>query len=101
MPRRTTRSVTVDPNIRCHRVYPTEDSKRQISDLQTVGLRLNRDQAVHLATVLLVAARDWNEIDITAYRFEKRKTDGTYHITVTSGGARDNDEVVGAAPPNG
>jgi hypothetical protein len=85
MPRQTTHSVTVDPNVRCRRVYPVEDSQRQISELKTVGLVLTRDQAIHLARVLLAASQDWEEIDITAYRFSKRKTDGTYHITVTSG----------------
>lgn len=87
MPRRSIQSVTVDPNVRCRRIYPAEDSKRQTSDLKTVGLVLTSDQAIHLARVLLAAAQDWEEIEITAYRFSKRKTDGTYHITVTSGAA--------------
>jgi hypothetical protein len=74
-------------------VYPTEKSKRLISDLQTVGLVLTRDQAVHLARVLLAAAQDWNKIDVTAYRFGKRKTDGTYQITVTSSADAQDDDL--------
>ena len=84
MPRRTIKSVTIDPNVRCHRVYPAEDSKREMSKLQTVGLTLTSDQAVHLARVLLAAAQDWDAIDLTAYRFTRRKSDRTYQITVTS-----------------
>ncbi len=45
---------------------------------------MTRDQAVLLARVLLAVSQEWDEIDVTAYRFERRKSDGTYHITVTS-----------------
>ena len=84
MPRRSSTSVTVDPNIRCIRVYPTEDTKRNVEELQTVGFRLSREQAVHLARVLLAVTQDWDEVDVTGYRFERRRSDETYHITVTS-----------------
>jgi hypothetical protein len=66
------------------RIYPTEDSTRTIADLQTVGFKLSREQAVHLARVLLAVSQDWEVIDITGYRRERRKRDKTYHITVTS-----------------
>ena len=55
-----------------------------MKDLKTVGIKLSKDQAIHLARVLLAVTQDWDIIDITAYRFERRKSDGTYHITVTS-----------------
>lgn len=84
MSRKSTISITVDPNVRCQRIYPVEDTNRNVSELQTVGIKLNREQAIHLARVLLAVSQEWDEIDITAYRFEKRKADNTYHITVTS-----------------
>ena len=84
MPRRSPRSIIVNPNIRCLRIYPTEDTKKDLKDLKTVGIKLSKDQAIHLARVLLAVTQDWDIIDITAYRFERRKSDGTYHITVTS-----------------
>ncbi len=65
------------------RIYPTEDTPKNVKDLKTIGIRLNREQAIHFARVLLATTQEWDEIDITAYRFEKRKKDGTYHITVT------------------
>ena len=43
---------------------------------------MSREQAVHLARVLLAAAQEWNEIDITAWRAYKRHSDGTYNVTV-------------------
>jgi len=84
MARKPPRSISIDPNVRCQRIYPTEDTQKRVADLKTVGMKLSRDQAVHLARVLLAASQEWEEMDITAYRFEKRKQDGTYHITVTS-----------------
>jgi len=43
------------------------------------------EQAIHLARVLLAVTQDWEEVDITGYRFEKRQQDGTYRLTITSG----------------
>jgi len=40
----------------------------------------------------LVVTQEWEEIDITAYRFEKRHEDGTYRLTITSQ-VRNQDEV--------
>jgi len=82
--RKSPKSITIDPNVRCLRVYPTEDSDKNVKNLKTVGIKLSKDQAIHLARVLLAVTQEWDEIDITAYRFKKRKTDGTYQITVTS-----------------
>lgn len=82
--RQSASAVSVDTNVRCLRVYPTEDTKRTVADLQTVGIRLTKEQAIHLARVLLVVTQEWDEVDITAYRFEKRQEDGTFRLTITS-----------------
>jgi hypothetical protein len=82
--RRSASSVRIDTNVRCLRVYPTEDTSRTVSELQTVGVRLAKEQAIHLARVLLAVAQEWDEIDITGYRFEKRRDDASYRLTVTS-----------------
>jgi hypothetical protein len=82
--RKSARSVTVNPNVRASRVYPTPDSTRLGPSLKSVGIKLTRDQALHLARVLLAVTQDWDEIDITAYRLERRKSDGTHQVTVTS-----------------
>jgi hypothetical protein len=84
MKRQSARAISIDSNVRCQRIYPTEDTKRTVDDLQTVGIKLNREQAIHLARVLLAVTQEWDEVDITAYRFRKRQDDGTYLITVTS-----------------
>src|ERR1041384_6086925 len=84
MARKSARSVLVDPNVRCMRIYPVEETNREVKDLKTVGIKLSREQAIHLARVLLAVSQEWNEIDITGYRLEKRTSDGTYHLTVTS-----------------
>ncbi len=80
-------SIKIDTNVRCQRIYPVEDNKQEtkkIADLKTVGIKLSRAQAIHLARVLLAASQEWDEIDITAWRVYKRQTDNTYNVTVTS-----------------
>ena len=84
MPRKSPKSITVNANVRCQKVYPREGSNKNIRHLKTVGLLLSREQALHLARVLLAVTQEWDEVDITAYRFDRRKSDGTYKITVTS-----------------
>jgi len=63
-------SLKIDANVRCQRIYPVEDGEatKKIADLKTVGIKLSREQAIHLARVLLAASQDWEEIDITAWR---------------------------------
>ena len=85
--RRYPSNIKIDGNIRCQRVYPVEDQSsrtKTIEDLQTIGIKLSRDQAIHLARVVLAACQEWDEIDITAWRLNKRQSDGTYTVTVTS-----------------
>jgi hypothetical protein len=65
------------------REYTVEGTSKQIEDLKTVGFKLTAEQAIHLARVLLAVSQEWSEIDVTAWRFAKRKRDGTYTITVT------------------
>jgi hypothetical protein len=83
MARRSAKSVKIDTNVRCNRVYPVEETNKNVRELKTVGMKLSKDQAIHLARILLVVSQEWDEIDITAYRL-KRRSDGTYQITVTS-----------------
>lgn len=77
-------AISIDPNVRCLRIYPVEDSRKTVPELKTIGIKMSREQAVHLARVLLAVTQEWDQVDVTAYRFDKRKSDGTYHITVTS-----------------
>jgi hypothetical protein len=84
--RRAPSSIKIDANVRCQRIYPVEDrnSTKSIGDLKTVGIKLSKEQAIHLARVLLAAAQEWDDIDITAWRTYKRQSDSTYNVTVTS-----------------
>lgn len=84
MPRKSATSLIIDPNVRCNRIYPTKGSTKSLNELKTIGIKLSKEQAIHLARVLLAAAQEWDEIDITGWRFEKRTADGTYHLTITS-----------------
>jgi hypothetical protein len=52
--------------------------------MKTIGIKSSREQAIHLARVLLAASQEWRHIDVTAYRFHQRKSDESYQVTVTS-----------------
>src|SRR2546426_3217692 len=84
MSRKWPSAISIDPNVRCQRIYPTEDTRKNVSELKTIGIKLSKEQAIHLSRVLLAVSQEWDEIDITGYRFDKRKSDGTYHLTITS-----------------
>ena len=84
MARESPRSIRVDANVRCQRIYPVENTRKDVSQLKTIGIRMTRDQAIHLARVLLAVSQEWDMIDITGRRFKKRRSDGTYELTVTS-----------------
>jgi hypothetical protein len=90
--RASVKQITVDQNVRTRRIYPVEDtintpcparhSKNWKGD--TVAFSLTKEQAIHLARVLLAATQEWDEIAVVAWRRQKRKSDGTYPITVSS-----------------
>jgi len=66
--RQTVSSIKIEPKVRCLRVYPVEDKQKRtktIADLKTVGIKLSREQAIHFARVLLVAAQEWDEMTVT------------------------------------
>ena len=84
MPRKSAKSISIDPNVRCQRVYPGETSTKTVAELKTIGIRFSREQAIHLARVLLAVTQDWDHLEITAYRTNPRQADSTYQVTVTS-----------------
>lgn len=45
---------------------------------------MTSDHAIHLARVLWAASQEWDEIDITGFRFDRRKSDDTYSLTITN-----------------
>ena len=78
--RKSVKRVIVDQNVRCQRIFPIEESKTGLCSAKhstrwtgkTIALQMTKDQAVHLARALLAATQEWNEIDITAFRFQRR-----------------------------
>ena len=82
LPRESVGNIRITPNIKALNVYPGEGTHRSMSQLKTVGLRLSRDQAIHLARVLLAVTQEWDVIEVTGYR--KSHLDGTHQVTVTS-----------------
>ncbi len=83
---KTTKKLSVKSNLSALRVYPMPDTKRTIDNLKTVAMVFDRQQAVSLATRLLIASEAWDKIAVTGFRLRPRKSDGRYIVTVTSPG---------------
>lgn len=83
MARKTATSVSINPNLRCQRIYPVQGTDKTVQELTTVGFKLSKEQAINLARVLLAVTQEWSDIDITGFR-SKERSDGTFPITVTS-----------------
>lgn len=91
MGRTTVKGITIDQNVRSRRVWPVEDTENTSCPAKhsekwrgdTVGFRLTKEEAIHLARVLLAVTQEWEEIDVVAWR-HKRNNDGSYPVTVTS-----------------
>lgn len=63
MARKSPKRVTIDSNVRYMRIYPTKDTKKDVSELKTIGIKLSKKQAIHLARVLLfVSQKGYSEL---------------------------------------
>ncbi len=74
--------LTVDTHVRCQAVHPPAGDRRVSGDLKTVGVKLTREQALHLARVLLAATQEWADVELVAHRLEPRRSDGTFLLSV-------------------
>jgi hypothetical protein len=81
MPKKPLTTLTVDTHIRCRQIYPKE-AEAAYANLKTVGVRLSQEEALHLAAALLAAAQEWQEVELVVHRFDRRKSDNTYLLSV-------------------
>ncbi|MBM4287696.1 MAG: hypothetical protein FJ135_06055 [Deltaproteobacteria bacterium] len=81
MPKKPLTSITIDTHIRCRQVFPPEN-QATYKDLTIMGVRLSREEALHLARAILAATQEWQEVELVVHRFDKRKSDNTYLLTV-------------------
>ena len=82
----TVAAIGINTNLRCQRIYPVEDERshgKTLAQLKTVGITLTRDQALHMARLLIVATQEWERVTVTAFRRKSRRT-GTYPLTITT-----------------
>lgn len=81
---KTAAHVKIDTNARALKIYPVENEHdmKPISTMETVGFRLSPAQVIHLVGLLIVASWSGKNVLITGYR-NRRRTDGTYGLTVT------------------
>lgn len=82
MPKGPITHLSIDTHVRCQAVYPDAHASQVPPDLKTVGVKLTREQALHLARVLLAATQEWDTVELVAHRFEPRRSDGTFLLSV-------------------
>jgi len=83
MSRKTVKEIVIKANLRCKKIYPVESNTKKMSDLKSIGIRLNKNQAIDLSRALLAASQDWDDMELTGYRLKKR-SDNTYQLTLTT-----------------
>lgn len=81
MPKKSVINLNIDLRGRCLQVFPPPEAEAY-RDLTTMRFRLNREQALHLARAILAATEEWEEVEIVVHRFERRRSDGAFLITV-------------------
>ena len=81
MPRKLVTSLTIDTHVRCLQVFP-EEKEAAYKELETMGVKLSREEALHLARAILAATQEWKEVALVVHRFDKRKSDNTYLLSV-------------------
>lgn len=81
MPKKTLSSLTIDMHVRCQQVFPQE-SEAAYRELKTMGVRLSREEALHLARAILAATQEWEEVELVVHRFDRRPSDRTYLLAV-------------------
>jgi hypothetical protein len=74
-------SLTIDTHVRCQQIFPKEN-EAAYKELETMGVKLSRGEALHLARAILAATQDWEAVELVVHRFDKRKSDNTYLLTV-------------------
>jgi hypothetical protein len=81
VPKKPFTSLTIDTHVRCRQIFPLEKAAAY-KELATMGVRLSREEALHLARAILAATQEWEEVELVVHRFDKRKSDNTYLLSV-------------------
>ncbi|MCG6170952.1 hypothetical protein JEG43_12520 [Anoxybacillus sp. LAT_35] len=73
------KSVDIPTNSYAQAIYPKITYDAEGKEHKTIGLKLNKQQAIDLATNLLIGAKQWDEMRITAFR-----NSNSISVTITS-----------------
>lgn len=67
MATKSIKSIEISSGTKCERIYPVKP-KEDGSLHETVAIKFNKEQAIELAKLLLIAAGEWDQIRVTAFR---------------------------------
>ena len=60
VPKKPFTSLTIDTHVRCRQIFPQEKAAAY-KELETMGVRLSREEALHLARAILAATQEWRK----------------------------------------
>src|SRR5690348_15323665 len=98
----TLKKIAVKRNLHCGQIAPIENptatraapchaNHSNAWKGGTIAFSLTKQQAIDVATGLLVAAQEMDQVWVTAFRATKRK-DGTHRVTITGSYPEETDE---------
>lgn len=73
------KNIDIKSNSRAEKIYPIQTYDKNGSLHKTIGLKLTKDQAIELATNLLIGSKKWDTMNLTAFR-----DPNSINVTVTS-----------------
>ena len=71
MARKSVKSLTISQNVRCSNVIPMAGSTKTIENLKTIGFTLTKEQAIHLARVLLAGTQEWERMNVDSLQTQE------------------------------
>lgn len=73
------KKITIATSTTAQKVYPIVSYDENKKEHKTVAIKLTRNQAIELATNLLIGAKEWEDMHLTAFRGKN-----SINVTVTS-----------------
>ncbi|MNR93659.1 hypothetical protein D3C71_1788860 [compost metagenome] len=80
------KDIKVKTTSHAEKIYPKVSFNNKGDEHKTIAIKLNREQAIELATNILLGAKEWESMHITAFRNVNSAS-----ITVTSQKIEDED----------
>lgn len=66
--RESLKDITINTTIGVEKIYPKVSFSNKQKEHKTIDVVLSKEQAIKLATDLLIGAKEWDSINLTGFR---------------------------------